>query len=79
VLRELLKQDRLAPLPIEFQMAWLAAFNRGLFGGLDDAGIASVLNRLATRLKDSGLTLEDSPAKWIQAVKSWLPHTERES
>lgn len=79
VLRELLKQDRLAPLPIEFQMAWLTAFNRGLFDGLDDVGIASALDRLASQLEDSGLTLEDSPEKWVQAVERWLRHTEEAS
>ena len=31
LLREILKQDRLSPLPGTFQMAWLVAFNDGLF------------------------------------------------
>ena len=39
-LREALKQDRLAPLPIEFQMAWLTAFNEGLLEDADPKRIS---------------------------------------
>jgi F-type H+-transporting ATPase subunit alpha len=73
VLRELLKQDRLTPLPIEFQMAWLTAFNQGLFDGLDAAAIRAAQDRLAQRLADSGLTLDAGQEKWTQAIAAWLP------
>ena len=33
ILRELLQQDRLDPLPIRFQLAWLTAFNEGCSRG----------------------------------------------
>jgi len=73
VLRELLKQDRLAPLPMEFQMAWLVAFNGGLFDGLDSAGVAAAQRRLAERLPEGNLKLDDSRERWARAVEAWLP------
>lgn len=73
VLRELLKQDRLAPLPIEAQMAWLTAFNQGMFDGMDAAAIHAAQVQLAQRLGDSELTLDAGQDKWTQAVAAWLP------
>jgi len=72
VLREMLKQDRLAPLAIEAQLACLAAFNGGRLDGLDDAGIARALETLAERAAASGLTLADSRERWQRAVGEWL-------
>jgi F-type H+-transporting ATPase subunit alpha len=43
VLRELLKQDRLAPISIADQKAWLAAFNQGAF---DSVPVDQVKRRL---------------------------------
>jgi len=72
VLRELLKQDRLAPLPIEFQLAWLTAFTNGLFDKLSPESIPAVLDHLATRVKDSDLTLESRDEEWTETVGHWL-------
>jgi F-type H+/Na+-transporting ATPase subunit alpha len=72
VLRELLKQDRLSPLSIEFQMAWLVAFNAGLFDGLGAAGIAEALALLAAQLPGSTLTLDDSHDRWRARIEAWL-------
>jgi F-type H+-transporting ATPase subunit alpha len=72
VLRELLKQDRLSPLPIEFHLAWLTAFNLGLFDKVPPASIPALLEDLAARVKESGLTLEASEEEWTQAVGQWL-------
>ena len=72
VLRELLKQDRLSPLPIEFQMAWLIGFNRGLFDDTPPGHIGQWLQRIATKLSDSSLTLDQRDDQWIEAVTSWL-------
>ncbi|MGA6828898.1 F0F1 ATP synthase subunit alpha [Nitrospira sp. NS4] len=72
VLRELLKQDRLSPLPIEFQMAWLIGFNRGLFDDTPPGHIGQWLQRIATKLSDSSLTLDNRDDQWIEAVTSWL-------
>ncbi|HLZ35884.1 MAG TPA: F0F1 ATP synthase subunit alpha [Nitrospira sp.] len=72
VLREILKQDRLSPLPIEFQMAWLIGFNRGLFDGAPPGGIGQLLQRVATRLSASSLTLDSRDEQWIEALTSWV-------
>ena len=72
VLRELLKQDRLSPLPIEFHLAWLTGFNHGQFDKVPPAAIPALLENLAARVTESGLTLEASEEEWTQAVGQWL-------
>jgi F-type H+/Na+-transporting ATPase subunit alpha len=72
VLRELLKQDRLSPLPIEFHLAWLTGFNHGLFDKVPPESIPVLLEDLAERVKESALTLEASEEEWTQAVGHWL-------
>ncbi len=72
VLRELLKQDRLAPLPIEFHLAWLTGFQHGLFDKVPLASIPALLDSLAMRVKESHLTLESHEEEWIEAVSHWL-------
>ena len=72
VLRELFKQERLAPLPIEFQLAWMVAYNEGLFDALATSTIPDRLRRLAEHVAQSTLTLGDSREQWRQAVATWL-------
>ncbi len=72
VLRELLKQDRLSPLPIEFHLAWLTAFTLGLFDKVPPASISTILEDLAARVKETSLTLEASDEEWAQTVTRWL-------
>jgi F-type H+-transporting ATPase subunit alpha len=72
VLREVLKQDRLAPLPVEYQMAWLVAFNEGLLDDPDPKRVLDKLALLAQGLARQPLALEDERAKWVAAVKAWL-------
>lgn len=72
LLREILKQDRLSPLPIEFQLAWLTGFNRGLFDDIPSEKIGSVLSRIASHLSMSRLSLDQQDEQWAEAVTSWL-------
>jgi len=72
VLREILKQDRLSPLPIEFQLAWLIGFNRGLFDDIPTEKIAPAMRRIASRISASRLTLDHRDEQWAEAVTSWL-------
>ena len=72
VLRELLKQDRLSPLPIEFQMAWMVAYNEGLLDGVPNGEIPAVVDRLAQWARNNGLSLEDKHEDWKRAVKNLL-------
>jgi F-type H+/Na+-transporting ATPase subunit alpha len=68
ILRECLKQDRLAPQPALFQMAWLVAFNDGRFDALEPDAVAAALERLAAALRDTALTLDSPREQWSQAV-----------
>jgi len=68
VLREILKQDRLAPLDITFQMAWMVAFNEGMFDEVAPSEIPVRLSRLAVRVKESELQLTDRHEQWAEAV-----------
>jgi F-type H+-transporting ATPase subunit alpha len=72
MLRELLKQDRLSPQPVEFQMAWLVAFNEGFLNQIAPADIPAVFGRLMDGVKSGSLTLEDNRDSWKHAVEGWL-------
>ena len=73
LLRELLKQERLAPLSPEQQLAWLIAYNEGLFDDLagDEAAIVARLAHLLARAADSLLTLGDDRSVWRVALGEW--------
>ena len=69
LLREILKQDRFTPMTIEFQMAWLVAFNDGLF---DDAKIDTVpklMQTLAEYIEESSPTLDMDREHWQQMLQ----------
>jgi len=72
LLRELLKQERLAPLAPEQHMAWLVAYNEGLFDGLASDQLATQLSRLFDNLGALSLSLENSREDWRQAVRAAL-------
>ena len=72
VLRELLKQDRLAPLSIEFHLAWLTGFQQGLFDQVPLASLPHLLEHLRAHVEESDLTLESRDETWTEAVSHWL-------
>ncbi|TAK64741.1 F0F1 ATP synthase subunit alpha [Methylobacter sp.] len=72
LLREILKQDRLAPHSNLFQLAWLIAFNAGLFNQAALEDIPRMLASIDEELKNTTLTLESSPEQWQLAVAKWL-------
>jgi F-type H+-transporting ATPase subunit alpha len=78
VLREILKQDRLMPLPAEFQMAWLVAFNDGLFDGVDFDAIPQRLQALEAQVRRSPLTLDSARNEWGSAAAKWLAGAKQE-
>ncbi|HKK16340.1 MAG TPA: F0F1 ATP synthase subunit alpha [Gammaproteobacteria bacterium] len=75
ILREILKQDRLAPLPAVSQMAWLVAFNDGHFKGVEPALVAELLAVLERRSQHTTLNLDSPRDQWSNAVTSWLSDT----
>ncbi|MBZ0106859.1 MAG: F0F1 ATP synthase subunit alpha [Sulfuricella denitrificans] len=72
LLREILKQERLAPLPVEFQMAWMTAFNCGLLDGLAPERIKPLLQDLLLKVHASELSLSGGREQWRNAVRLWL-------
>jgi len=72
VLREILKQDRFSPLPEAFQMAWLVAFNDGLFDTVELESIPQLLSGLQSGLQHAALTLDSPRDQWTKAVSAWL-------
>jgi len=68
LLRELLKQDRLAPKSSEFQLAWLITYNDGLLDTLQLAQIAGQLQRLKQTVQESPLALNSDLHEWRQLL-----------
>lgn len=71
ILREVLKQDRLSPVPIEWQMAWLVAFNDGLLDGFKPEAIRPALTSLFKWVSASGLTLAMGRDPWKTSLEAW--------
>ena len=72
MLRELLKQDRLSPLPIEFDLAWLIAYDLGVLDKIPNDRLRAVMSGLASKSATSGLTLDDAEDKWKQSIATWI-------
>jgi len=72
VLREILKQDRLSPLPILFQMAWMVAFNDGLFDEIEPDAIEAILVPFEKDVANTNLQLDSPREEWSAAVSNWI-------
>jgi F-type H+-transporting ATPase subunit alpha len=72
VLREMLKQDLLEPLPIEFQMAWLVAYNEGLFDNVELKQVKQHLALLQRQVERAGLSIEEGRDQWKSLVHAWM-------
>jgi F-type H+-transporting ATPase subunit alpha len=72
VLREILKQDRLSPLPVTVELAWLVAFNDGYFDGLSAEEVAAAFDSLVEMTEQRGLTLDSPRQEWSQLASDCL-------
>lgn len=72
VLREILKQERLTPEPIEFQLAWLTALNAGLLDPLPPERLPALLEDLKARITASRLGLETEHEQWLAELHNWI-------
>jgi F-type H+-transporting ATPase subunit alpha len=72
LLREILKQERLVPHCALFQLAWLTAFNSGLFNQTDSKEIAKLLILIKQGIDTTPLTLESTSEQWQQTLNEWL-------
>jgi F-type H+-transporting ATPase subunit alpha len=77
ILREILKQDRLAPLPAVFELAWLVAFNDGLFDAQDIDTVPARLAALEEFVRDTPLGLDSPRQEWSAALTARLAHPAR--
>ena len=72
LLREIFRQERLAPQPIELQLAWMVAYNEGLFDAMAPGAIPECLRRIGRHIAQGVLTLGDDREQWRQALAGWL-------
>ncbi len=72
LLREILKQDLLAPLPIEFQMAWLLAYNEKLLDSLEPEQVKACLTHLREQVENASIHIDESRDQWKMLVHAWL-------
>ena len=75
LLRELLKQDRLAPLPETAQLAWLLAYGEGLLESYTPAQATAILPKLYDAVACAKLVLDDPKECWIAALRAAIPDT----
>jgi len=71
-LREILKQERLNPLPAAFQLAWMTAFNAGLLDGFEPAAVPGALQEIQDGLARAPLALDAPRDEWLARMKDWL-------
>jgi len=69
LLRELLKQDRLSPLPETAELAWLLAYDEGLLDSLSPEKVGEALDKVFEAVAARNLTLGDYKEQWIAALK----------
>ncbi|SDK18612.1 F0F1 ATP synthase subunit alpha [Microbulbifer yueqingensis] len=72
ILREIFKQDRLAPLPIEFELAWMVAFNEDLLDDVPPEQVPGVLAHIHREVAASDLGLDDERSHWRRRTARWL-------
>jgi F-type H+-transporting ATPase subunit alpha len=72
VLREALKQPRLAPLSAPHHMAWLIAINEGLLDAKPANAVRAALDRLRARPATDYPPLAADRAQWIEQVRQTL-------
>jgi F-type H+-transporting ATPase subunit alpha len=72
LLREILKQERLSPLPAPFQLAWMTAFNAGLLDGVAPDTLPAGLHRILAGLGREPLSLDAARETWLARLRGWL-------
>jgi F-type H+-transporting ATPase subunit alpha len=72
ILRELLKQERLTPVSVVLLLAWLIAFNEGMFNHLEPSEVPNALKGLQAGMAATALTLEVDRILWEKEVAACL-------
>ncbi len=72
LLRLLLKQDRLALVKEESQLAWLLAYSSGYLDNLTPEKVIATLPVLFEVIADHGMSLDDSKDQWLQVIQDFF-------
>ncbi len=72
LLREILKQERLNPLPATFQLAWMIAFNTGRLDGFAPTTLPDALQQILAGLEREPLSLDAPREEWLARLNGWL-------
>lgn len=72
LLREILKQERLSPLPAAFELAWLIAYNEGLFDSFEIIDLPDTLQKILDGITHNPLALDVPRDQWIFQLNEWL-------
>lgn len=72
LLREILKQERLTPLPPVFQLAWMIAYNEGLLDAGEAKALPDVLQNISAGLAREPLPLDAARDEWLARLTDWL-------
>ncbi len=72
VLREILKQERLTPLSVSVQLAWLIAFNDGYFDQVNLDDVTAEFDTLQQHAQRTSLTLDSPREEWLKLIANCL-------
>lgn len=72
ILREILKQERLTPLPAVFELAWLIAYNEALLEIFDIADIPDVMQKILDGTTKSSISLDSAHEQWLSLLNELL-------
>ncbi|MFI5091714.1 MAG: hypothetical protein ACHP7P_16885, partial [Terriglobales bacterium] len=72
LLREILKQERLSPLPPTFQLAWMIVYNEGWLDACEPQTLPDALQNILAGLEREPLPLDAARDEWLTRLRSWL-------
>lgn len=72
ILRSILKQERLTPMPVLFELGWLIAYNTGMLDHLDPSELPAVMTMLLEKFTDTPMSLDAPRQEWIEKLQEWL-------
>ena len=72
LLREILKQERLNPLPATFQLAWMIAFNVGLLDAFAPDTLPDTLKKVLGGIAREAVALDMPRDAWLARLNNWL-------
>lgn len=79
ILRAILRQGRFDAHTILFQLAWMVAFNDGLFDRAAPGDVPELLARIEERLSSTPLTVDSARSEWSAALRAWLSNAHEQT